>query len=421
MKHPLKIALVCPYNMFERTGGVQQLVMNLHNGLVKKGHSVKVITQRPAGFKGEVPQDYILFGVTRNFDGGFGVSGNWGMPADGDEMAQILEHEDFDVINFHEPWMPVLAWQMLRRSKAAHVGTFHANLVDGTAAKSWVNVFLPYGRGIGQKMHVLTAVSLAPATLLLNKVNHKSASEKKLIESMRYIPNGIDLKIYKPPKKRLPLNGPDTKTVVYVGRLDRRKGVESLLRAFAVLESKMPNAYLIIAGEGPRREKLEQLADSLDIKNIHFSGYVDDAEKRRLMGNADVFCSPAMFGESFGIVLIEAMAMGAPVVAGRNSGYVNVLKGTGQLGLVDAKATEDFADRLQLVMTDDKIARLLRGWGLSEVKQYDYPKVVDQYEAAYSEAVRVANKERNGKKAGAKDEAAKRPFFHRVLIRRHAR
>jgi glycosyltransferase involved in cell wall biosynthesis len=128
-----------------------------------------------------------------------------------------------------------------------------------------------------------------------------------------------------------------------------------------------------------------------------------------------------MFGESFGIVLIEAMAMGAPVVAGRNSGYVNVLKGTGQLGLVDAKAAEDFADRLQLVMTDDKIARLLRGWGLSEVKQYDYPKVVDQYEAAYSEAVRVANKERNGKKAGAKDEAAKRPFIHRVLIRRHAR
>ena len=421
MKHPLKIALVCPYNMFERAGGVQQLVMNLHDGLVKKGHDVKVITQRPAGFKGEVPKDYILFGVTRNFDGGFGVSGNWGMPADGGEMGEILEHEDFDVINFHEPWMPLLAWQMLKRSKAAHVGTFHANLVDGTAAKSWVNVFLPYGRGIGQKMHVLTAVSLAPASLLLSKMNHKSASEKRLIENMRYIPNGIDLKAYRPPKKRLPLNGPNTKTVVYVGRLDRRKGVEWLLRAFAALEAKMPNAYLIIAGEGPRRERLEQLADSLDIKNIRFSGYVDDDEKRRLMGHADAFCSPAMFGESFGIVLIEAMAMGAPVVAGRNSGYTNVLKSSGQLGLVDSKATDDFADRLFLVMNDDKISRLLRAWGLNEVKQYDYPKIIDQYEAAYGDAVKLAAKERNGKKSEAKDEAGKRPFIHRILIRRHAR
>ncbi len=417
----MKIALVCPYNMFQRAGGVQQLITHLHDGLSKKGHTVKVITQRPAGFKGDVPEDYILFGKVRDFKGGFGVSGDWGMPTDREEIDKILKSERFDVINFHEPWMPILAWQMLKRSKAAHVGTFHANLMDGTAAKSWVSVFLPYGRGIGQKMHLLTAVSPAPAMLLLNKANHKSIAEKRLIKNIKYIPNGIDLKIYKPPKKRLPLNGPNTKTVVYVGRLDRRKGVEWLLRAFAALEARMPSAYLIIAGEGPRRDKLEQLADSLQIKNVHFSGYVDDEEKRRLMGNADVFCSPAMFGESFGIVLIEAMAMGAPVVAGRNSGYINVLTGPGRLGLVDAKATEDFADRLELVMTDDKISRLLRSWGLGEVKKYNYPKIVDQYEVAYKEALHLAMKERNGKSIVKNGAKARRLFIHRLLIRRHAR
>lgn len=416
----MKIALVCPYNMFERTGGVQQLVTHLHDGFVKKGHAVKLITQKPSGFKGEVPDDYILFGVSRNFDGGFGVSGNWGMPADGNEMGEILQRENFDVINFHEPWMPILAWQMLKHSKAAHVGTFHANLLDNTAAKSWVNVFTPFGRGIGQKMHVLTAVSPAPAALLLNKVNHKSSAEKRLIENIRYIPNGIDLKVYKPPKRRQPLNGPNTKTVVYVGRLDRRKGVDWLIRTFAILEARMSNVYLIIAGEGPRRDKLEQLADSMNIKNIHFSGYVEEEEKRRLMGNADVFCSPAMFGESFGIVLIEAMAMGTPVVAGRNSGYVNVLSGHGRLGLVDAKASDDFAERLELVMTDDKISRLLRSWGLHEVKKYDYPKIINQYESAYKDALRLAVDERNGK-LEVKGEAAKKTFIHRLLIRRHAR
>ncbi|HEY5549899.1 MAG TPA: glycosyltransferase family 4 protein [Candidatus Saccharimonadales bacterium] len=415
----MKIALVCPYNMFERTGGVQQLVTHLHDGLSKKGHEVKIITQRPAGFNDEVPDDYILFGTTRNFRGGLGTSGNWGMPADSNEISSILQREKFDVINFHEPWLPILAWQMLKHSKAAHVGTFHANLVDNPAAKSWVNVFLPYGRGIGQKMHLVTAVSPTPAALLFDKANHKSQAEKRLIENIKYIPNGIDLKVYKPPKKRLPLNGPNTKTIVYVGRLERRKGVDWLLRAFAVLSERLPNAYLIIAGEGPGRDRLEQLADSLEIKNIHFSGYVDEEEKRRLMGHADVFCSPAMFGESFGIVLIEAMAMGAPVVAGLNSGYVNVLTGRGRLGLVDSKAVDDFANRLELVATDDKISRLLRSWGLHEVKKYDYTKVIGQYEAAYQEALKLATREKNGK-AVAKSEA-KKPFIHRILIRRHAR
>ena len=412
----MKIALVCPYNMFERTGGVQQLVTHLHGGLVKKGHLVKVITQRPSGFKGPIPDDYILFGISRDFTGGLGMSGNWGMPSDSNEIGEILKREQFDVINFHEPWLPMLAWQMLKHSKAAHVGTFHANLTDNAAAKSWVNVFMPYGRGIGQKMHVITAVSPAPAALLVSKA--QKDFEKKLAQNIKYIPNGIDLSLYKPPKKRLPLNGPNTKTVVYVGRLDRRKGIDYLLRAFAVLSEQMPGAYLIIAGEGGQRNRLEQLARSLDIKNIHFSGYVSDEEKRRLMGNADVFCSPALFGESFGIVLIEAMATGAPVIGGRNSGYINVLSGHGRLGLVDPKSTDDFAERLSIFMNDEKISGLLRRWGLHEVKKYDYPKIIDQYEAAYKEALSLRNGAKNVKTPGSQNEDKPKRLIRRLFVRR---
>lgn len=412
----MKIGLVCPYNMFERTGGVQQLVTNLHDGLSKKGHEVKIITQRPAGFNGNVPPDYILFGITRDFKGGLGVSGNWGMPTDRQEIITILEQEKFDVINFHEPWLPILAWQMLKHSKAAHVGTFHANLMDNPAAKSWVNVFLPYGRGIGQKMHVITAVSPAPAALLLSKADKEF--EKKITDNIKYIPNGIDLKVYKAPKKRLPLNGPDTKTIVYVGRLDRRKGIDWLIKAYASLIERMPNAYLIISGEGSQRNHLEQLVKDYKLKNVHFSGYVSEEEKRRLMGHADVVCSPAMFGESFGIVLIEAMAMGAPVIGGRNSGYINVLTGHGRLGLVDAKATEDFASRLELILTDNKISNLMRSWGIDEVKKYDYPKIIDMYEDAYKEA-RVIAKNSHGKKSALKqNEKRYKKLINRLLLRR---
>ncbi len=380
----MKIGLVCPYNMFERTGGVQQVVQHLHDGLTKKGHIVKIITSRPPGFKDEVPDDFIILGNTTNFTAGFGTAGNWGLPTDRKEMAQILKKEKFDVINFHEPWAPLLAWQMIRQTQAAFVGTFHANLLDRPSTSSWVNVFTPYARNLGRRMHVLTAVSPAPAALLIQKAT--TAREKQLIGNIEYIPNGVDLNIYKPPKKRLPLNGPDTKTILFVGRLDRRKNIESLIDAFAIVESKAPNAYLIVAGEGPRRRSLEQRAAGLGIKNIHFSGFVSEEEKRRLMGNADVYCCPAITGESFGIVLIEAMAMGCPVVAGRNSGYVHVLTNTGRVGLADPQALDDFAERLMVVMSDANINRLLRRWGLKEVKKYGYPKIIDMYEKAYMEA-----------------------------------
>lgn len=415
----MKIALVCPYNMFERPGGVQQLIMHLHDGLIKKGHSVKIITPRPTGFKSELPTDYILLGTSRSFTAGFGTAGNWGFPEDGDKIGEVLEREKFDVINFHEPIAPIIAWQLINRSTAAHVGTFHANLVDTVAAKSWVSVFTAHGRGIIEKMHVITAVSPAPASLLINKATTKA--DKERADNIRYVPNGIDLSVYKPPKKRLPLNGPNTKTIVYVGRLDRRKGVDWLLKAYAVLVQEMPNAYLIIAGEGSHRDRLEQLADSLELNNVKFTGFVDETEKRRLMGNADVACFPSLYGESFGIVLVEAMAMGAPVIAGNNLGYINVLKDYGRIGLVDPKASEDFANRLAVFLTSSEIQKSFRHWELGEVKKYDYPKIIDLYETAYNEAMAKWRIERHLNGAEEKNGRWPKKLKRRLSVRRHAR
>lgn len=382
----MKIGLVCPYNMFERTGGVQQVVQHLHDGLTKKGHTVKIISQRPSSYKGKVPDDFILLGIVRDFkNSGFGVAGNWGMPINGEVIEEAMDHERFDVINFHEPWVPILAWSMLPYSAAAHVGTFHANLVDSVAAKSWPRIFTPYARGIGARMHLLTAVSHAPASLLISKANKKW--EKDLIRNMKYIPNGVDLKFYKPFKKRQPLSGPNTKTVVYVGRLDRRKGIQWLLKAFAIVQAEMPNLHLILAGEGNYRANLLEQVKTEKIANIQFVGYVSDEEKRRLLGNADVACAPALYGESFGIVLLEAMAMGTPLLAGNNLGYINIMTGHGRIGLIDPKATSDLANRLSVFLTDEGLRKSLRDWNLAEVKKYDYLKIIDQYEAAYHEAL----------------------------------
>lgn len=415
----MRIGLVCPYNMFERAGGVQQVIKHLAEELTKRGHSVKIITPKPAGFRGKPPADYILLGTSRNFKGGLGVAGDWGMELGGNEIEAALEKEQFDVINFHEPWAPMLGWQILNYSTAAHVGTFHANLVDSVAAKSWVNVLTPYGRSIRDRMHVVTAVSPAPAALLINKAIKEH--EKKSAAEINYIPNGIDLSFYKPVKKRMPLNGPNTKTIVYVGRLDRRKSINWLIQAFAVLNEQTPNTYLIIAGEGNQLSSLERLADSLEIKNIKFAGYVNDEEKKRLIGNADLFCSPAMSGESFGIVLLEAMAMGTPILAGNNLGYINVLKGLGRVGLVDAKATKDFANRMTVFLEDQALRKLFISWELSEIKQYDYPKIINQYEKAYQDAVAKWRLERHLN--GANERNGKRLWkpVRRLFVRRQPR
>jgi phosphatidyl-myo-inositol alpha-mannosyltransferase len=408
----MKIGLVCPYNMLERPGGVSQVVVHLYEGLKKKGHTVKVITQRPSGFKGKIPEDYILFGISRAFKvSGFGTEGNWGMPADSDEIAAILEKEQFDVINFHEPWLPMLAWQMLKHSKAAHVGTFHANLIDTAAGKSWTSsIFTPYGRPLLQKMHVFTATSPASSGMLISRADLNRPKERQLIENIKYIPCGVDLTVYKALKKRQALSGDGTKTIVYVGRLEKRKGVDYLLTAFAELVKEMPNAYLMIAGSGIRIKRLQEYVATQDIPNVTFTGYVSDGQKYHLLSNADLACFPSTYGEGFGIVLLESMAVGTPLLAGNNPGYINVMTGHGRIGLVDPEATKDFANRLAVFLTDERQRELMSSWGLRHVKKYDYPKIVNQYEATYKEAIELRDKAKRSRKKDAQKPKTKAWF-----------
>jgi phosphatidyl-myo-inositol alpha-mannosyltransferase len=415
----MKIALVCPFNMLDRPGGIPVFVRHLHEGLKKKGHTVRIITQRPSSFKGEVPADYILLGVTRTFkSSGLGTEGNWGMPTNSDEIAEVLEKENFDVINFHEPWLPMLAWQMLKHSKAAHVGTFHSNLLDTAAGKVWTNkAFTPYGRPLLRKMDIFTATSPVAAGMLIKRADMDSAHERWMIENMRYIPLGVDLSFYKPAKKRQPLSGPGTKTIVYVGRQEKRKGVDMLLEAFALLEKEMPQAHLIMGGAGLMTKKLKEYAEIEGIKNVKFTGYLTEDEKLRLIQNADVTCFPSPYGEGFGIVLLEAMAVGAAILAGNNIGYAQVMKRRGRLGLFDPAATKDLANRLAVFLSENDINKLMRDWALRESKQYDYPKIVEQYEKAYRDAVAL---KRNGHKAKVIAQDEKRKFIRRISIRRHA-
>ena len=340
----MKIALVCPYNMFDQAGGVAQVVEHLYDGLLKKGHEVKIITPRPARYKKQPPEGYILLGNSANtkFSPGLATYGTWTFDVDNDEVKAVLDREKFDVIHFHEAWAPILGRQMLSYSDTAHIGTFHANLNDSVAAKSIVNLFQPYGRGIAEKLDLITAVSPAPAAMMLEK-----DPDHRLVRNLKYIPNGLDLKRYqtRPPSA---VDHPNMKTILYVGRLDGRKGIKYLLKAYHELVSRRDNVQLFIAGKGVDGDKLREYVEEAKIPRVTFLGYINDDDKIYHLHRADVFCSPAYRGESFGIVLLEAMAAACPTVAGDNDGYQSVMKDTGALSLVNPMDTIDFARRLEL-------------------------------------------------------------------------
>lgn len=363
----MKIGLISPYNIF-KGGGVQEHVLAIQAEFNRRGHTAKIITPQPRGYEGPVPENVIFMGASTDMKSPMHTTVQVSA-GNSERVSQILQEEKFDILNFHEPWQPMISRQILSKSTSINVGTFHAKLPDTRMSKTIERVITPYTKGILKWLDGLTAVSPA-ASEYVSKLTRKHIT---------YIPNGIDLTKY----KAKPASKFAEPTILYIGRLEKRKGVKYLLKAFAVLQEMMPKAQLIIAGDGPDREKLEELSEELGLKHVDFRGFISEAEKLSLLQSATVFCSPALYGESFGIVLLEAMASGTPIVAGDNLGYAGVLQERGELSLVDPHHPVDFARRLHLFLTDEGLRKTYNAWSREYVKQFEYTNIVDQYEELF--------------------------------------
>jgi len=377
----MKIGLVCPYNM-AKGGGVQEVVRAMQDGLQAKGHEVAIITPQPRDAYVDEGRNIIFLGSAADFKTMLNTTAQFSASVLTDEIDSMLEHEQFDVLHFHEPWVPVLSRQILSRSEAVNVATFHAKLPETLVTRTMAKAITPYTKPLLRHIDAFTAVSEAAAEYLLTLAD----------VPVEIIPNGIDLKHFRKTADDKPAKN-TPKTILYVGRLEQRKGVKYLLEAFAQLQTREPSVRLIIAGDGVDREKLELEAEELGLQHVEFLGYIDEDTKKRLLHTADVFCSPALFGESFGIVLLEAMASGLVTVAGDNPGYESVMQGLGKLSLINPKDTSVFAHRLQLLLFDEDLRSLWRKWAKDYVRQFDYPKIVDKYEATYKAALRAAKKQ----------------------------
>lgn len=355
---------------------MQEIVLAMQTELQRRGHDVYIITPRPRDIEdGVVVGDRVLFvGTSTDFNSPLHTTVQVSA-SQNEHIDRLLEEHKFDILHFHEPWVPVLSRQILLRSNSINVATFHAKLPETMMSRTIAKVVTPYTKPLLKYMHELTAVSDAAAEYVCSLTDVPVA----------IIPNGIDLETFIAPARHIDKR--KKKTIFYVGRLEQRKGVKYLLLAFHELQQKRSDVSLVIAGAGPDLEKLEMLVSDLEIKNVTFAGRVSDKDKHKYLRNSDLFCSPALHGESFGIVLLEAMASGLVTVAGDNPGYSSVMQGLGGLSLVNPKHTAEFARRLDLLLHETDLRKLWRDWAAKEITQYSYPNVVSQYEEIYKQAL----------------------------------
>lgn len=299
------------------------------------------------------------------------------------DIKHVLEAEKLDVIHVQMPYSPLMSQRVIRRARrtAGVVATFHI-LPSGNLVRLGSRLLrLVQWRSLKQLDAIISVGSAAS-----DFAKHYFAVESKVI------PNMVDLDKFKIKTKT-----ESTKDqIVFLGRLVERKGCKQLIKAFALLAKTNPEVELIIAGDGPERTKLEKQVKKLDLQSrVRFLGFVKEQDKPTLLANASVACFPSLYGESFGVVLIEAMAAGARVVlAGDNPGYRTVMEDQPKL-LVDSTNSELLAKRLKELLEDRQLVSRLHAWQSQHVQKYDIHIVGPRILAVYHQAIAKSDQRRH--------------------------
>jgi phosphatidylinositol alpha-mannosyltransferase len=292
-------------------------------------------------------------------------------------VREILQDEAFDVVHAHEPLMPFLPPTVLRYSTAVNVGTFHAY------RGSYYGYF--YGRPILRRVFANLDARIAVSRAA------KRFVRQYFMAPYRVIPNGVEVERFHPSAVQpLPELDDGRPNILFVGRPEKRKGVGYLLRAYPQIKNAFPDARFIIVGAGdweesPYRAYIERHA----MRDIHIAGYVSEEDKARYLRSAHVFCAPAVQGESFGIVLLEAMAAGLPVVASEIVGYRDVVT-DGQEGiLVPPRNASAVAEAVCRILEDRTMAASMGAAGIEKAALYSWRRIAEQILDLY---VRTGNR-----------------------------
>jgi phosphatidylinositol alpha-mannosyltransferase len=281
-------------------------------------------------------------------------------------VREVLIAEAFDVVHAHEPLMPSLPPTVLKYSTALNVGTFHAY------RGSYYGYF--YGRPILRRVFSNLDGRIAVSRAAKRFVRQYFMAPYKVI------PNGVDVDRFDPARvEPLPELTDGRPNILFVGRPEKRKGVGYLLRAYPHIKNAFPDARIVVVGAGdwPNSRYCDYIQRHR-LKDILVVGRVSEEQLPRYHRSAHVFCAPAVEGESFGIVLLEAMAAGLPIVASDIEGYSQLVT-TGQEGiLVPPRNVRAVADAVCRVLQDRGLAAAMGERGRDTAALYSWPRIAEQ-------------------------------------------
>jgi phosphatidyl-myo-inositol alpha-mannosyltransferase len=376
----MKIALVSPYD-FAYPGGVVNHISCLEQQFTRLGHEVKIIA--PASKAVHTLGDrFIRIGTPRPIP----VSGSIARVTVSfmleSQIKEVFERERFDICHLHEPLMPTLCTTILRLKLAPMVGTFHA-----FGAKPWYIMFTPIG-----KWYLDRWFNKLDGRIVVSKPALQYAS-KYFPGDYTIIPNGVDTRHFNPDVPPIDEFNDDKINILFVGRMEKRKGFDYLLEAYKIVKRKIPNCRLIAVGPGTRlRNKYEKRAMSYNLEDVNFCGYVNYKDLPGYYKTADIVCFPATGRESFGIVLIEAMAAGKPIIASDIEGYACVLKGGPEGVTVPPKNPEKLAEALTNLMTNEPLRLRMGSVGRPKAMEYDWSRIAKKVLLFYMETLNKIGK-----------------------------
>ena len=361
----MKVGIVCPYS-WDVPGGVQFHVRDLAEVLQARGHGVSVLA--PADDDTPLPAYVVPAGraVPVPYNGSV-ARVNFG-PLSAARVRRWLREGGFDVLHIHEPATPSLSLLACWAATGAIVATFHTANLRSRAMSAAYPILEPALEKIGARV----AVSEDARRTLVEHVGGDAV----------LIPNGVFVDRFAAAEPREEWRGAGG-TLGFIGRLDEeRKGLPTLLAALTDVVAARPGVRLLVAGRGDEEEAVEDLAPEVRAA-VTFLGVVSEVDKARLLRTVDAYVAPNLGGESFGIVLVEAMAAGAPVVASDLDAFGRVLDG-GRVGvLFPTGDTAALATALLRLLDDAPRRAALSTAAAAWVRRYDWATVGDELLAVY--------------------------------------
>lgn len=365
----MKIALVSPYD-FPYPGGVTAHISHLEEHFTRWGHRVKILAPSSGNSEDLAQRGVIVVGKPVSIPANGSVARITLSLRLAGQVKAILNREQFDVIHFHEPLLPALPLQVLRYSDAVNIGTFHAYRGRHLAYH--------YGKRILKHW--------------FRKLDGKIAVSQPAMEFVRQyfpgyyniIPNGIDYGHFSRPVEALPELSDGKLNILFVGRMEKRKGVRYLLAAFDQIKGVIPNSRLIIVGPVAKgAERYQEWVRRRGLPDVVFTGRVSHEELPRYYSSADIFCSPATGSESFGIVLLEAMAAGKPIIATDIEGYRRLVEPGVDGLLVPPKDHRSLAEAILRLAGDRQLCAEMGEAGRVKARDYTWTAVAGRVLSYY--------------------------------------